>query len=204
MRLLFFILLLANVGVLGYFSLQPAAGGGGARSHPPLRPDAIRIQGEPAAAAAAKTACFEWAGLTDAAFPRAQAALEQLGIRDKLVLTHPSEQWVYIPPLKTRAEAERKLAELKALGVDDGQLVEDDPQWQHAISLAAFGSSEEAQAYLQRLRDKGVKSAKAAERPRPGGSITIVDVDDALRQRLEKLQGDFDPATLRPAACKPR
>ncbi len=210
MRLLFFILLLANAGVLAYFSLQPAAEGRVARPHSPLRPEAIRIQGEtphppPASsAAAAKTACFEWSGLTDANVSRAQAALEQLGLRDKLVLANTSDQWVYIPPLKTRAEAEKKLAELKALGIDDGQVVEGDPQWLHAISLASFASSEEAQFYLKQLRDKGVKSAKVMERHGPGTSITIVDADDALRQKLEKVQADFDRTTLKPVACKLR
>lgn len=210
MRLLFFILLLANAGVLAYFSLQPAAEGRGARPHSPLRPEAIRIQNEtphppPASgAAAAKTACFEWSGLTDANASRAQAALEQLGLRDKLVLANTSDQWVYIPPLKTRAEAEKKLAELKALGVDDGQVVEGDPQWLHAISLASFASSEEAQFYLKQLRDKGVKSATVMERHGPATSITIVDVDDALRQKLQKVQADFDRTSLKPVACKLR
>lgn len=206
MRLLFFILLLGNVGMLAYFFLQPGAEGRAVTAHPALRPDAIRIQGELAApapprAAAAKTACFEWSGLNDAGMTKARAALEQLGIRDKLVLPSTTDQWVYIPPLKTRAEAEKKLAELKGLGIDDGRVVEDDAQWLHAISLAAFASSEEAQFYLKQLRDKGVKSARVLERHGPATSLNIVDVDDALRQKLEKLSADIDKSELKPVAC---
>lgn len=210
MRLLFFILLLANFGVLAYFPFQPAQDGRSVTARVPLRVDAIRIQGEVPvegpgrAAMATKGACFEWSGLSDATLAKAHDALEQLGIKDKLVLASTSDQWVHIPPLKTRDEAEKKLAELKAFGIEDAAVVEDNSKWRYAISLAAFASSEEAQFYLKQLRDKGVKSAKLIERHAPITSITIVDADDALHEKLEKLRADFDKTELKPVACKLR
>lgn len=206
MRLLFFILLLANCGVLAYFILPPGTEGRAA-AHAPLRADAIRIPAEAhgqASAPAVKTACLEWSGLNDAALARARDALEQLGIKDKLVFSNATDQWIYIPPLQSRADADKKLAELRRLGIEDGKVIEDDPKWRFAISLAAFPSGEEAQFYLKQLHDQGVRNAKLLERPAPSTSITIVDVDDALRDKLEKLHADFDQTTLKPVACKSR
>lgn len=209
MRLLFFILLLANFGLLAYFYVQPPDGRAIA-AHAPLRADAIHIANERPAeapervASAGKGGCFEWSGLNDATLAKARDALEQLGVKDKLVLASTSDQWAYIPPFKTRTDAEKKLAELKALGIEDGEVMEDDAKWRYAISLAAFASAEEAQFYLKQLRDKGVKSAKVMERHAPVTSITIVDADDALHEKLEKLRADFDKTALKPVACKLR
>jgi len=204
MRLLFFILLLANAVVLGYFLLQPEGRAIAARA--PLHPDAIRVQGELAAApaASAQGICLEWSGLTEANLATAREALEKLGIADKLVLASTSDYWVHIPPLKTRGDADKKLAELKALGIEDVALVEEEGKWRNAVSLAAFASAEEAEFHLKQLRDKGVKSAKVAERHAPATSITVIEVDDALREKLDRLRTDFDRSELKPVGCKLR
>lgn len=209
MRLLFFILLLMNVGLLGYFLLSPSKDAPAAKAHAALRPEAIRLpeeqanQGGKDAGMALKRLCLEWSGLSEANFPKAREALEKLELKDRLVLPTSTDYWVHIPPLKNAQDAEKKLAELQGLGVEDGSIVEENGKWRHAISLAAFASKEEAEFYLKQLRDKNVKSAKIVERA-PAATLTLVDVDDALREKLEKLKTDFDKSELKTVECSVR
>jgi cell division septation protein DedD len=204
MRLLFFIVLLMNVGLLAYFLLSPGKEAPAAKAHTALRPEAIRLPAEQSlhkvAVAAPKRLCLEWSGLSEANFAKAREALEKLEVKDRLVLPTSTDYWVHVPPLKNAQDAEKKLAELRGLGVEDGALVEDSGKWRYAISLAAFASKEEAEFYLKQLRDKNVKSAKIIERA-PAATLTLVDVDDALREKLEKLRTDFDKSELKSVEC---
>lgn len=204
MRVVFFILLLANVALLGYFLLKPQTAGSSPR--PPLHPEAIRIATVASAPVPNETAkagqCLEWTGLDAAALARGRGALEALGLKDRVVLSPATDYWVHVPPFKTRAEAEKKLTELRGLGIDEATLVEDEGPWRHAISLAAFASREEADLYLAQLREKGVKSARVLERQPATGTITVIQVDDALRARLEQLAAGYDGTELRRVACR--
>lgn len=205
MRVMFFILLTANVALLGYFLLKPQATGGSPR--PPLHPESIRIAtalpAPPPSSAVTKTGqCLEWSGLDGASLARARAALEALGLKDRLVLSPATDYWVHVPPFKTRVEAEKKLAELRAVGIDDASLVEEQGPWRHAISLAAFASEDEAELYLAQLRAKGVKSARVLERQPPSSSITLIQVDDATRGKVEQLAAQYDKTELKTVACR--
>ncbi|MEO1767506.1 SPOR domain-containing protein [Thiobacter aerophilum] len=206
MRVVFFILLFANGLLLGYFLLRPQAAVSG--PHPPLNPEAIRIApsvvvAAPAAHADAEAGqCLEWSGLDAPAMARARAALEDMGLKDKLVLSPATDYWVHVPPLKTRAEAEKKLAELRALGIDDATLREDEGLWRHAISLAAFASREEAELYLAQLRAKGVKSARVLERQPPKSSITLIQLDETTQSKVEQLAASYANTELKRVACR--
>jgi hypothetical protein len=208
MRLLFFILLLANFAIFGYFFAQPLMHGDSAIARAPLKPDSIRVRADAAKAAerpssgTSKAICLEWSGLNEANFGDARDALDKLQLKDKLVLPSASDFWVYVPPLKSLTEAEKKLREVKDKGVEDGKVVEEAGQWRFAISLAAFPSEEEAQFYLKQLRDKGVRSARVLERQRQAYSLTIVGVDEKLRAQIEKIKADFDQTELKTVDCK--
>jgi len=211
MRLVFFILLLANVAVLGYFSLQPWMGDQQAKPRAALHPESIQLKpagDEPAAqqiaGAPAKRVCIEWSGLSEAALAKARDALEKLGLKDKVVLPSTTDFWVYVPPFKTLKEAEKKLGEIKALGVDDAVIVDDAGKWRYAISLAAFASSKEAEFHLKQLRDRGIKSAKMMERHPAVSTLTIVEVEDSLRPALDKLKADFDKSEMKSVQCDMR
>lgn len=203
MRLAFFVVLLLNAIVAAWLLLQSDAGGAGPR--PALRPEAIRIVPATAPvppAPVAQTQCLEWSGLEAADLPQVRSALEDAGFGQALVQSGTSDYWVYIPPFRTRAEAEKKLAELKALGIGEGSVVEEGDQWRHAVSLAAFASAAEAESYLRQLRDKGVKSAKIMERQAPGSSLTLIRLDEAQRQKLDALQARLGKGSLKPVDCR--
>ena len=67
--------------------------------------------------------------------------------------------WVHIPPLRSKRHAERKIGELKRLGITHYTRVDDTSKWNNAISMGFFENIEDAQAFLAALRKKGVRSA---------------------------------------------
>ena len=81
--------------------------------------------------------------------------------------------WVYIPPLPGKADAEKKAAELRQLGISDYFVVPDDGPNRHAISLGVFSSEKGAQERLAELKGKGVKSARSSVRPGKDSLITL-------------------------------
>ncbi|MEY2632013.1 MAG: hypothetical protein RIR00_667 [Pseudomonadota bacterium] len=74
--------------------------------------------------------------------------------------------WVYIPPLPSRAEAERKVAELQRFGVNDYFIMTEAGPNRFAISLGVFSSELAATDRLNALQAVGVKNAKLGQRGR--------------------------------------
>jgi hypothetical protein len=66
---------------------------------------------------------------------------------------------VYLAPSESAKEAQRKLAELKRLGVTEAFLMQDGPL-KLGISLGLFRAEEGARALVQQLSAKGIRSAK--------------------------------------------
>ena len=57
---------------------------------------------------------------------------------------HNHGYWVYIPPLKKRANVEKKIAQLKERGIKDYFVVQEKGKWLNAISLGVFRTQEAA------------------------------------------------------------
>ena len=76
-----------------------------------------------------------------------------------------SNYWVHIPPFKTRREAENKVAELRNLGIRD-YFIQPEGNNSFAISLGLFSTRLSADSALEALKEKGVRLARIAERPR--------------------------------------
>jgi len=72
--------------------------------------------------------------------------------------------WVFVPPLENKEAATRKTAELQQLGVQDFFVLHASGPNQYAVSLGTYRTEEAANAGLEALRAKGVKSAKVGER----------------------------------------
>jgi len=73
--------------------------------------------------------------------------------------------WVFIPPLANKKEVDSKVVDLKKFGVTEFFVVQESGANNRAISLGVFAGKDAATAFLEKLRAKGVKSAKVAERP---------------------------------------
>src|SRR5689334_11272936 len=208
MRALFFILTAGNVALLLYAWLRPA----------PLSPDAELINQQinqdkvhiispkPFVTPTAKTACLEWGFFGTGEVKAAMSALGQLqpgiAVSQREVQTVVG-YWVYIPPLETRSEVDRKIAELRKLGVEEYYAVESQGAMRNAISLGIFKTEEAANAYLERLRQLGVRSAKAGSREhRVTQTVLVVhEPDVALATKLADLKQQFPGTELKALQC---
>uniref|UniRef100_A0ABX1N6Z4 SPOR domain-containing protein n=1 Tax=Aromatoleum buckelii TaxID=200254 RepID=A0ABX1N6Z4_9RHOO len=76
----------------------------------------------------------------------------------------PSAWWVRVPPEGGRDGAERKVAELRVLGIRDYFIVHEAGPNQFAVSLGIFKSEAKAQQHLAFLRTKRVRGAGVTPR----------------------------------------
>lgn len=226
MRALFLFLIFANVAFLAwsrYFS-PPDAGADPLPLSRQIEPEKLKVvppaeapapsaPAKPAApvppqggaAAAIASRCMEWGSFTLADAPRAERAIEPLGLGDRLGQRRTEETagwWVYIPPQSGRQGALRKAAELKGLGIDEYFIVSDESDLRWAVSLGVFRNQEAAQARLDTLRDRGVKSAQmgARETHVPKVWLQVRGVDAALEARLRDVARQVEGSELRPCA----
>jgi len=170
-------------------------------------------QDQPAAAAAAPakaaqraTACLAWGPFAPADAERARELLVALVPAERVVsreVVGPDSFWVHMPPQKTRAEAQRKLAELKGFGLSGFSIVENDPQWTNAIDLGAFVDEKSAREHLARLQQAGVRSAAVVGRKgREGIEWLVREPGEAVTTRvLELKQTSFPDSALGAIEC---
>lgn len=218
MRWIFALLLVVNVGFFAVMQLsQGKQDSDPMARHMPYQAERIRLMPEadppqaqpvPEPAAPAQI-CLEWGFFTGQALGRAQDALKslQLGKDAVTVRAAPektSKYWVYIPPLKSRAEAQKKQEELKSLGIEESMVMLDSNKWRNAISLGVFSTQEAADKYLAELRSKkNVKSAKSGPRTLEDGhaSLVIQASGANLETDLVKLKQDFPGTELKAVPC---
>jgi hypothetical protein len=215
MRIVFFVLVLANVAFFAY-----AWRGAGAEANADaqiigqqLNPGKIRLlMPEQVSALTRKpdlpkvpTVCLEWGAFVGGDAARAGQALEQLGLGAKLTQRKQEEVagfWVYIPPLASRQAAAQQAGELKRLGVDDYFVVPDDPKWRNAISLGVFKTEEAANARRDAVRAKGVAGATigARETQRSKTYFQVREANLTLSAKLNELKQGFAGTEVRECA----
>lgn len=207
MRGLFFLLAAANAAFAVYLYFGSDRGGEPQLMQQQLHPDKVRVLKEaPAKPAQAPAACLEWGAFAGDEMARAEAALAKLELGDRVSrksVERAGGYWVYIPPLKTRQDADKKINELKTRAVADYFLVQDSVKWRNAISLGIFSTREAADKRLNELKEKGVKSAVAGERTDPVKHVLFVirDPSQTAAARLVELQQEFAGSELAAAAC---
>ncbi|WP_306477669.1 SPOR domain-containing protein [Methyloversatilis sp.] len=198
MRLAFFLLLLINVALYPFVSGLIAGKGDGSeplRMASQMKPDSIRILPSDAPSPAAETLAAPDLANTVVAGSEAPAVCRALdglsreqvdalnariGAEQLLLQLSESEQtettawWVHIPDMQTRQLAERKQAELRALGVREMIVMADpaDPQ-KLAVSLGLFKTEAAAKELLATLNGQGVRSARIAPREGRAGRYRI-------------------------------
>jgi hypothetical protein len=222
---MFFLLLAANLMALVLFQSSGESGGEPVKGHEPYLAENIRlvsaaeIQARKALVpeeetvppaeqnATAPRQCLEWGAVAAKDAERASTALQKLALWDKTAtrqLERNSGFWVYMPPRRTLAEAQKKVEELKALGVQDSFIVQENTSWRYAVSLGVFSSSEAAEKYLGQLREKGVRSAITGPRNRiaEGTVYTLRDIEPAAVQEVEKLKPAFPGSEIKTVECR--
>jgi len=221
MRTVFLLLVFANLVFLAYAQFVGESSTRAQFSQLEVSPEKIRVlrtsgksapdrgQAAPAGsapAALAPAACIEWGVFAGPVVARADTALARLELpQDKVerTVTDSGGYWVYLPPLKTKSETDRKVGELKALGINDFFVVQDAGQWRNAISLGIFRTDEAAQVYFARLKERGLRSAVAERRENFLKQIVYLvrEPDEATVARLAELQQEFPGTELKATQC---
>lgn len=166
----------------------------------------LRISAAAPGAAVKAASCMEWGEFSGTDLARATKALAALNLGDRLAqrtAEYASGYWVYIPPLENKAAVNRKIAQFKALGVED-YFVVPEPKGTYMISLGVFKTHEAAKNYLVTLQKKGVRPAKVGERKRilKFTVFEIKRVDSTAAVRLAALQKEFKGSELKSLSCK--
>ncbi len=154
----------------------------------------------------APTSCVEWGLFAGSEVARADAALAALGLpagTTQRRITEVDGYWLHMPPLKTKGEVDRKVGELKALGVAEFFVVTDAGPWRNAVSLGLFKNEDAAKSELERLRALGVRSAIVTRRERFLKQVAFLVSDPAAATlaRLAELQKDFPAAEIKTGSC---
>ena len=219
MRLLLIMLLLVNLGFFAFhrFLNEPADATAQIASLQ-ISPEKIRTVATEvapavsapvaAAAAPAPAACVEWGAFGGPDVARADGALAALALPAETLQRRVVDidgYWVHMPALKTKVEVDRKLGELKALGVTDFFVVQDAGPWRNAVSLGLFKSEDAANAELERLRKIGVRSAMVTRREKflKQVSFFVREPSAAVIARITELQKDFPAGELKAVNCPP-
>ena len=210
MRLVFFLLLLANVVFFAWTRIgTELAMSESFLLSQQINPEAIRLLDarEVALLAAKKPepkglACIEWGALSPADLDRARAALAGLAAGAKVIerrLEESAAFWVYMPPRGTRQEAQIKAAELKRLGIDDFFIVQDEGKFRFAISLGVFRTADSARAHLDTLRNKGVRTAVVGPRDAQVTKVylQVRDLPETAGAKLPELRTGFPGTDVR-------
>jgi hypothetical protein len=224
MRALFLLLVLANLVFFAWVQVtREGADAGNRISELQIAPEKIRQLKAPEPApvkpkgpgkaippapktTAAPSACLEWGLFAGPAVAKAENALARLelpaGQVDRAV-ADAGGYWVYMPPLKTKVEIDRKLGELKTFGITEFFVVQDAGQWKNAISLGIFRTEDAAQAYLAKLKDRGVRSAIAGRRENFLKQVAfyVREPNAATVAKLTELQKEFSGSEMKAAPC---
>ena len=209
MRAAALFLILANVALFAWWQYagngdsEPVSLGKGLNSDrlKVVRPEEL----PPPAPAKAALRCIEWGSFTLADAPRAEKALEPLGLGPRLAQRRGEETagwWVFIPSQGNRAAAQKKAAELKGLGVDDYFIVDAEGVHRFAVSLGVFRTEEAAQARLAALKNRGVRSAQVGARETQVQKVwfQVKSAEPAVEARLRDIAREIEGSELRACA----
>nr|WP_155455233.1 SPOR domain-containing protein [Massilia eburnea] len=225
MKLIFALLLAANAalfaygkGYLGQFSgneHEPA------RLQKQLNTDKLQLvsasKAEAAAAAVAPpppvpreepatVACFEVGNFQLAEARKFEDRLAPLELGDRQQRHNApgqeiSSYIVHIPPQASRAAAEKKADELRALGITNFFVLNESSPLKWGISLGVFRTEAAAQAQLAALNKQGVQSARVAPRYTSNRELYFQfrDISEDTKARIAKIAARFPEQETR--AC---
>lgn len=216
MKWVFFVLLAANLGLAAFIYMRDRLPNPDAQLlRQQMNADQIRIVAPrptpppaPVAAAPGPGVCLEWGSFGATELPKAQAALDLLALGERVRKTEvavSTSYWVYIPPLKSKPDMDRKTIELRERGVTDYSPMLEAGRWRYAIALGVFRNEDGARKQLASLRQKGVRSAQIGEREQrvTQTAFLVRDPTEAQSAQLVNLKTEYPGSDLRAVDCPP-
>lgn len=218
MKRVFWLLVTINLGLLTYFNIGLLLPSKPETKLTEIAPEKIKIL-SPAEidalpkksseistpAAQVISSCYEWGTFSDAGLTSAQKTLTKLNLAATAKELY-SEQaklfWIYTAPVKTFAEAQKTAAELKAKGIGDIFVVQEE-KWKNAISFGIFGDEKLATKLMQELQAKGVKNLQKSLRSNGKGqhSLLFNALSDNEAAAINQLKPNFPTTQLKKVSC---
>ena len=197
MRTLFFLLLFINAAFAVYIQLAPVSVGG-TPPPPELHPEKIK-------SLSASADCLEWGPFIDVDLEHAQAAIVRQQLDSKVSLEAMGKvpvYWIHIPPLKNKYYAEKKMGELRKLGITTYSHVQENGKWNNAISMGFFHDIEEAQNMMASLRSRGVRSAVIGARNLDQMKFVVRAPSENITEKMTELKQEFPGSELKTIKCE--
>ena len=214
LRIIVLLLLLANgaffawtQGLLLQWGLGPVQQAEPQRMGQQIRPEALSIVGaeearriETTAPAARPPECLQAGPLADNVAEAVRPALQAwpAGTWTLEPVVEPARWIIYMGKYQTADSVNKKKAELRQIGVSFEPL--SNPTMELGLSLGSFASQAAASGQLERLNERGVRTARVAqERAEVRGQRLLRPArDESLRPRLDELRPLLNGAALRP------
>jgi len=185
-----------------------ASGTADPRSELTNRPEELQAKiVEPRVANQVKTGqiCFEWGDFSGPDLVRATEIVNSLSEEEKISrkeIEHESGYWIYMGPLRNKRTVNKKISELKEIGVTD-YFVLNAGRWKNTISLGVFKSESSANNYFNTLKNQGVRTAKLGERASKYKTTIFVlsNVKEETKGKILEIQKDFPGSELKDVQC---
>lgn len=167
-----------------------------AASKPPAQPAAPEPTPPEALAGAAPLACIELLSFSTAEAARFEARMDALGLANRLSrreIPTPASYLVMLPPQGSREVADLKTVELRGMGITDSFIIQDNSSRRWGIALGTFRSEEAAQAHLETMNRRGVKTARVAEVGTGAARLAIQlrALDPAAEAQVTRARAEF-------------
>ena len=212
MRTVVIFLLLANLTFFAFTRLDATSEGEAVRLVEQVQPEKIKLLTPqqvaalgPAKVAALADVCLEFGPLTEADRVRALADLESLALGKLLTqkrIETTTSFWVYLPPAPSRAEADRRVADLRIRGLGDVAVVDAGPQ-RNAVSLGLFQTEDAANSRLAEALKLGAANAKVGPRQQVIANTMLVirDPQAQVVARLRDLMSAYPGTEAKVGNC---
>src|SRR6478736_2664903 len=158
-------------------------------------------------APAAPATCLEWGKFLGVEHARIEAAMARRQLNheaQRVAVGKKTGYWVYIPPLRNGDHAARKMGELGRLGLNNYYRVEDNGQWNNAVSMGFFDDEDEADDLLEELRRTGVRSAVMGKRSLEQIKFVLRDPPQDVIEKMKALKAEFPGSELKTLECDTR
>ncbi|BBP02216.1 SPOR domain-containing protein [Sulfuriferula nivalis] len=113
---------------------------------------------------------------------------------------HSGPYWVYLPPLKSKAEADNKTEELKNSGIKDISVIRDG-KWENAISMGLYGKEAIANDRVAKLKKLGI-NAQIEARGKTARTFALHHLSDDELKQIKQMQTDFGGPAIKKTTCE--
>jgi hypothetical protein len=209
MRLFFGILLLANA-VLVFLLMQTPdqpAEKSGMPSISEIAPERLTLlSARPLVRQAAEGECIEVGLFTTQSALKFESALALLTLRElpkKRLIQAPPSHLVFLAPQQGEAGAQRRLAQLRALGFNDVAVIREAGERRWGVSLGVFTSLELAEARLKLLKNAGITDVRLEEHPINSSRFAyeLRGLDRNMKTGVQAAQSSFEGTSLQPCTA---